>query len=128
MSRVGIRVRVRIFDVAAIAATCLIISIITLVVYQKESENQTVKIKTLSADWVFPLSADRQFYGEGPSGRCTILIRDGAVRVIESDCPEKICIKKGKISQAGEWLACLPNKVFISIQGRNKRVIDAVSF
>ncbi len=124
----GIRVRIRIFDIAAIAAACLIISIITLAVYRKESENQAVNIKTVCGDWVFPLSANRRFYGEGPSGRCTILIQDGAVRVIESDCPEKICIKKGEISQGGEWLACLPNKVFISIQGRNKRIIDAVSF
>ncbi len=35
----------------------------------------------------------------------------------EDPGPLQICVQKGRISQAGEWLACLPNEVFIRIEG-----------
>jgi hypothetical protein len=49
------------------------------------------------------------------------------VQVISSPCPEKICVKTGRISKPGQWIACLPNRVFISIRGRRSEQPDAVS-
>lgn len=43
------------------------------------------------------------------------------------DCPQKICIKTGKISKPGESIICLPNKTVIYIEGSNKD-IDDISF
>lgn len=37
----------------------------------------------------------------------------------ESDCPDKVCIKTGKLSLSGEWAACLPNKTALKITGRD---------
>lgn len=49
----------------------------------------------------------------------TIEISDGTVRMIEADCPDKICMHTGSISNRGQAIVCLPNKVVISISGGN---------
>ncbi len=52
----------------------------------------------------------------------TIEISGGQVRMTEADCPDKLCIHTGKISQSGQTIVCLPNKVVISISGENSSV------
>ncbi len=44
-------------------------------------------------------------------------IKDKKIRIIEADCPDKICVNTGFISKAGQVIACLPNKVLIEITG-----------
>jgi Uncharacterized protein conserved in bacteria len=43
------------------------------------------------------------------------LYKDGSIRFEESDCPDKICIKSGKLRTVGETAACIPNKIFLKI-------------
>lgn len=52
----------------------------------------------------------------------TIEISDGQVRMTEADCPDKLCIHTGKISESGQTIVCLPNRVVISISGENSTV------
>lgn len=46
-----------------------------------------------------------------------IVVRDGAVAIVESDCPGEDCVHSGWISQAGRNIVCLPNRVEIRIRG-----------
>lgn len=43
------------------------------------------------------------------------LYKDGTICFEESDCPDKICIRAGKIGIVGESAACLPNKIVLKI-------------
>lgn len=52
----------------------------------------------------------------------TIEISGGQVRMTEADCPDKVCIHTGKISQSGQTIVCLPNRVVIFISGKNPGV------
>lgn len=45
---------------------------------------------------------------------------DGSICFYESDCPDKICIKSGKLSMPGQSAACLPNELFIKIVSKDK--------
>lgn len=47
------------------------------------------------------------------------LYKDGSIAFEQSDCPDKICIKTGKLSMVGESAACLPNKLFLKIVPKN---------
>ena len=38
------------------------------------------------------------------------------VRIIESDCPDKTCVKTGWISLPGQAIVCLPNRTVIKIE------------
>lgn len=42
-------------------------------------------------------------------------VKDNKIAFMESDCPDKICVKTGFISKAGQTAACLPNKTIINI-------------
>lgn len=43
------------------------------------------------------------------------LYPDGSLAFEESDCPDKICIRSGKLNMVGETAACLPNELIIKI-------------
>ncbi len=45
----------------------------------------------------------------------------------ESSCPDKTCIKQGRIDRPGEIIVCLPNKVTVEITGEIESGPDAVS-
>ncbi len=54
-----------------------------------------------------------------PCGKNHVHVRNGRICVEEAECPEKICVRRGEISQVGESIACLPHKLLIVI--REKR-------
>ncbi len=56
-------------------------------------------------------------------GGNVILIENGHVCMKSAECPDKLCVKQGRISDIGS-IVCLPNKVIIEID-RNGDV-DAV--
>ena len=40
---------------------------------------------------------------------------DRSIAFIKSDCPDKICIRMGRLKYAGQFAACLPNKIMMKI-------------
>lgn len=61
-------------------------------------------------------------------GENTVLIENGGVRILESNCSNQICVKDGFKDKPGDVLVCLPHKVVIQIKGENKSDIDGVSY
>ena len=53
----------------------------------------------------------------GYVGDSYLEVKDGRVRMIDSACPDKLCVKTGWISRPGESIVCLPNRVVIEITG-----------
>lgn len=49
-----------------------------------------------------------------------IEIGDGEVRIIEASCPDELDVKQGYISNSGEVIVCLPNKLVIEIKGTDE--------
>lgn len=45
------------------------------------------------------------------------LYPDGSIAFIESDCPDKVCVKSGRLHTVGQMAACLPNQVYVKIVG-----------
>ena len=43
------------------------------------------------------------------------LYEDGTICFEESDCPDQICVRTGRIDEIGESAACLPNEFIIKI-------------
>jgi hypothetical protein len=43
------------------------------------------------------------------------LDKEGKIAFVKSDCPDKVCIKTGKIHRPGEFAACLPNGIILKI-------------
>jgi len=63
---------------------------------------------------------------DGMNGPFSIEIRDGQVRMTDSTCPNKLCVKMGWISQEGQVICCVPNRVILKIIG-DKEPYDALA-
>lgn len=72
-----------------------------------------------------PLNEDTEYE---ISGDYTNLfeIKDGHVRVIHTDCPNKQCEKSGSISASGASIVCAPNRVSVTIDETGGS-IDAIT-
>ena len=46
-----------------------------------------------------------------------IVIENGMVYVKASSCKDKVCMHQGKIKAAGQTITCLPQRVFIKLEG-----------
>ncbi len=54
----------------------------------------------------------------------TAVIENGEIYMKSSTCPDKLCIRQGKISNNSKKIICLPNKVVIEVKAKSD--IDAV--
>lgn len=86
---------------------------------QIETDGQVFRVVDLAADQIIEVP--------GPLGVTVVEIRDKAVLITASPCPEKICIRSGRMRVTGQLLACLPNKVVIRLIGDDEQEYDAVT-
>jgi hypothetical protein len=75
----------------------------------------------------FSLKDDRLVPVEGKLGTTWIKMAEGGVRIVDSPCPYKLCVKAGSIRMSGENVICLPNRVIVRIAGDDGEAVDAVS-
>jgi hypothetical protein len=55
-------------------------------------------------------------------GTNLLIIQDGEAWVEEASCPDGLCKNMGKISQVGQSVICLPNKVVVEILDKEGEV------
>jgi len=46
-------------------------------------------------------------------------VAHGGIRVLSSDCPDKICVKTGFLNHEGMSAVCMPKKVIVTVEGGN---------
>ena len=63
----------------------------------------------------YPLKKSGTFPLNGGSN--ILVIENGEARVSEANCPDKVCMGMGRISRNGEFIACLPNRLIIIVEG-----------
>jgi hypothetical protein len=71
-----------------------------------------------------PLDREARVTIAGALGPVIVEVRDGAVRVAESPCPERICMAAGWKRHAGDVIACVPSGVLVRLVG-GKQADDA---
>lgn len=54
---------------------------------------------------------------EFAAGSCTLLFEKDGVAFIHSECPDKLCVKRGKLKRKGDTMACVPERVVVVIKG-----------
>ncbi|MDR2246542.1 MAG: NusG domain II-containing protein [Treponema sp.] len=89
--------------------------------YGKPRNTPRVAISGSGREWVFPLDADETVAVSGPLGTTVVRIRDNRAWVESSPCANQVCVAAGRVHRQGEWVACLPNTVFLAIEGQEAR-------
>jgi len=120
--------KLKIFDIVILVIILGTTGLITFSVYAGQYGDPYAHIKSQNEEYYYALSEPRIISVNGPLGITFIEIAEGALHVRSSPCPEKICVKSGQVSLPGEWIACLPNQVLITIEGRSQEDIDALSY
>ena len=73
-----------------------------------------------------PLNEDNKIEIKTEFGNNTVEIKDGKVRMTDSDCKDRICLHMKPISKPGQNIICLPNRVIVSVETRGKKNVDVV--
>ena len=115
-------------DYVAVACAAALVIAISTTVYGGGGGRTTVQITAPNVEYLFATSVEETVAVRGPIGETVVRINNGGARVISSPCDNQICLRTGQIERSGRWIACLPNRVFISIESGNRMEIDARSY
>lgn len=61
------------------------------------------------------LDIDGEYVVQGDNGEVIIKVLDKKIKVESENSPYHLCSKQGYISNAGESIICLPNKIIIEL-------------
>ena len=77
-----------------------------------------------------PLSRAQVYRVPGALGVSEIEIRDGRIRFNSSPCPGQQCVHSGWAKRGGEFIACVPNRVSVTVlgQGAGGDYYDSINF
>ena len=117
------------FDVLALVLSLGITVLSALAVYGGGETEPRVIIEGEGTAWNYPLDADESIRVPGPLGETVVVIEHGNVHIEESPCNNQTCIAAGEIHNHGQWVACLPNGVFVRVEGKEREDgIDATTW
>ena len=103
----------RIADVSVIAFF-LMVSLLLFLFLRGGKEGSEVRVMVEGKEiGVYSLSKDGEYSLNG--GTNTLIIKDGKAYMTDDDCPDKLCVRQGKISRNGETITCLPNKLTVTV-------------
>lgn len=106
-------------DILLIVSLCLIIVLLFLPSFGDADEKLTAEIYH-NGELVKTVSLSETEGEEITVGNCELLIEKDGVIFVDSDCRDRLCIKRGKLKRKGDTMACVPEKVVAVIKGENK--------
>lgn len=89
--------------------------------FQGKQKGELVAIFGPEASWQLPLmGAEKKVEVSGPLGKTVVAVGGGRAYVVSSPCPDKTCVRSGKITCRGQAIICAPNLVTVRILGKGK--------
>lgn len=91
------------------------------------SKSDYVKVECNGTDYKYSLQNDQKIILQGAIGPLTLVINNGKASITESTCKNQICVHMAPINRSGEFIACVPNKVLITVEGNENLEADDVA-
>ena len=95
----------------------LLLSCVSLGVFfltREEGAEVTVSVNGVTFG-VYSLNENGSYPING--GTNLLVIENGTARMEEADCPDRTCVRTGRIRYAGQRIVCLPNRVTVTVTG-----------
>mgnify|MGYP000912943690 CR=1 FL=1 len=108
--------KVRPLDIVILSIAISIICLASFFIYSKQSIRLYLSIKAPTGEWIYSMEENIDIEIEGSIGITKIKIENGEAFVVSSACKNKTCVSAMRLKNYGDWNACLPNKVFLSIE------------
>lgn len=84
-------------------------------IYESGALVQTVNFSDVTAPYTLTV------------GGCTLTVESDGITFTEADCPDGLCVRRGKMTQSGDSMACVPNRVTVALRAKSGGV-DAVTY
>jgi hypothetical protein len=115
-------------DYLAIILSIAVVGAFSFFAYAGKGRSGDVMIEAAGERWIYSLAVDRQEEVPGPLGTTVVVIREGKAAIVDSPCPDKLCIHMLAASKPGQWIACLPNRVFVRVRGTDGQKTDDTAY
>ena len=103
-------------DIILIVFLCILIISLFLPSFIKSDEKLRAEIYS-EGELIKAVSLSECDGEEYSVSGCTLLMEKDGVTFIEAACPDRLCIKRGKLKRKGDTMACVPQKVVVVIKG-----------
>ncbi len=111
--------KLRVLDYVIILVAVAITVATAVFLYGGGASALQVVVEGSGKTWIFPLGAEETLQVPGPIGTTVVRIHEKQAWIESSPCRDKLCVAAGKINRSDQWVACLPNKVFVRIKGKS---------
>jgi hypothetical protein len=118
----------RFLDLVALLCSVGVAGAITRWVLGTRRGRPIIRVTSADATWLLRPDTDQVLEVSGPLGSNRVVVRNGSVFVEAAPCANQICVKTGRVSRPGQWIACLPNRVFVAVEGSAEVEVDARSY
>ena len=109
--------RLRVLDYLIFASIITVSLWAGFFLYTGENRAQRLVVETPSGKWIYPLTEMRTVVVHGAIGNTIIRIENHTAFISDSPCPNKTCVDAAALKKTGDWNACMPNRVFLHIEG-----------
>lgn len=116
-------------DAAAVAAVLLAAALSLFLLPERKTAGGTavVSVNGVAVQTIELSGQARDIELSGLPYPMTLHVENGSIRVLESLCPGKDCVRQGAVSLDGESIVCLPNRVIISVRSDSSSGLDGVA-
>jgi len=95
------------------------------------SAPQATELNNVSWQELLAADGEKTWQIHGAQGILTVKYLHGqGIAVVESSCPDQICVQTGYINKAGQSIVCVPNQVILQLRlqedAGGKGDIDAI--
>ena len=114
-------------DILIIILAAALTLLIGARVYSGSKASSRVIIRSQEKTWIYPMDAEAELFAAGPLGETMVKISKGRAAIVSSPCSGQTCVAAGALHKSGQWAACLPNRVFLLVEG-GEGAVDAASW
>ncbi len=112
-------------DIILTASTIVLAAVVFFIIGLTAKDGDFVEV-TLDGKITasYSLKEDRTVRLENGDSYNLLVIKNREAYIESASCPDKICVRGGKISKNGEGLVCLPNKTVITVHSESEKETD----
>ena len=111
----------RIRDLILIASVLVVALIALLVVELQKQPGAEVIVCVDGAEIARYSLAEPGTYALN-GGTNQLCIENGAARMVDASCPDRLCVHQGSVSKTGQVITCLPYKLTVTVRGADEGV------
>ena len=117
------RLRYDLILIGALLVVSLAVVLITTLTRREGGYVEVEKNGELIATYSLSVNGEYSLNG----GTNVLVIEGGVAYLKDANCPDKTCVKTGKIRYVNQSIICLPNEISITVRGGSDNGVDLVS-